>query len=195
MENIMIKEDIESIDREHGDNLAEFACLGGFSVVQSIAVLERRRRDAVDQLKKLQRDSESWLSEKQKMEEEAGEATGLIQQLRSSVSTKTREISALEARVRTLSEEVESLQSSSGALTKERDDLKKEEERLRRRLGDSGSFYSQVMTQYRLAIGAKLREQNPGVDLSGVNQLDPASLAKEVKAKLDKQKQDALKKA
>ncbi|XP_050237188.1 uncharacterized protein LOC126686926 [Mercurialis annua] len=195
MENIMIKEDIESIDREHGDNLAEFACLGGFSVVQSIAVLERRRRDAVDQLKKLQRDSESWLSEKQKMEEEAGEATGLIQQLRSSVSTKTREISALEARVRTLSEEVESLQSSSGALPKERDDLKKEEGRLRRRLGDSGSFYSQVMTQYRLAIGAKLREQNPGVDLSGVNQLDPASLAKEVKAKLDKQKQDALNKA
>ncbi|XP_050207830.1 uncharacterized protein LOC126657213 [Mercurialis annua] len=195
MENIMIKEDIESIDREHGDSLAEFACLGGFSVVQSIAVLERRRRDAVDQLKKLQRDSESWLSEKQKMEEEAGEATGLIQQLRSSVSTKTREISALEARVRTLSEEVESLQSSSGALTKERDDLKKEEGRLRRRLGDSGSFYSQVMTQYRLAIGAKLREQNPGVDLSGVNQLDPASLAKEVKAKLDKQKQDALNKA
>ncbi|XP_050222832.1 uncharacterized protein LOC126678787 [Mercurialis annua] len=195
MENVMIKEDIESIDREHGDNLAEFACLGGFSVVQSIAVLERRRRDAVDQLKKLQKDSESWLSERQKMEEEAGEATGLIQQLRSSVSAKTREISALEARVRTLSEEVESLQSSSGALTKERDDLKKEEERLRRRLGDSGSFYSQVMTQYRLAIGAKLREQNPGVDLSGVNQLDPASLAKEVKAKLDKQKQDALKKA
>ncbi|XP_050204429.2 uncharacterized protein LOC126654566 [Mercurialis annua] len=100
------------MDRDHGDGLAEFACLGGFSVVQSIVVLERRRRDAVDQLKKLQKDSESWLSEKRKMEEEAGEATGLIQQLRSSAAAKGREISALEAPVQNLSDEIQSLKSS-----------------------------------------------------------------------------------
>ncbi|XP_055960760.1 uncharacterized protein LOC126668583 [Mercurialis annua] len=169
-----------------GQELSDLACFHGFSALQSVLVLNDRRQCAEEEVERLSSLLATSESERAKLKASLEEHDSLLAQLKAQDAINDRQVKVIEKKTDDLTQEIEELIRINSLVGGERDNLRSEVEGLHIRLLDTKAFYSALISEYRLAIGRKLLEQNPNIDLSGVNGLDPQAIARDLLAKMSK---------
>ncbi|XP_055960891.1 uncharacterized protein LOC130015196 [Mercurialis annua] len=183
---LAIPDDVTWFCGRPGQELSDLACFHGFSALQSVLVLNDRRQCAEEEVERLSSLLATSESERAKLKASLEEHDSLLAQLKAQDAINDRQVKVIEKKTDDLTQEIEELIRINSLVGGERDSLRSEVEGLHIRLLDTKAFYSALISEYRLAIGRKLLEQNPNIDLSGVNGLDPQAIARDLLVKMSK---------
>ncbi|XP_050230490.1 uncharacterized protein LOC126679491 [Mercurialis annua] len=183
---LAIPDDVTWFCGRPGQELSDLACFHGFSALQSVLVLNDRRQCAEEEVERLSALLATSESERAKLKASLEEHDSLLAQLKAQDAINDRQVKVIEKKTDDLTQEIEELIRINSLVGGERDSLRTEVEGLHIRLLDTKAFYSALISEYRLAIGKKLLEQNPNIDLSGVNGLDPQAIARDLLVKISK---------
>ncbi|XP_055960660.1 uncharacterized protein LOC126668628 [Mercurialis annua] len=183
---LAIPDDVTWFCGRPGQELSDLACFHGFSALQSVLVLNDRRQCAEEEVERLSSLLATSESERAKLKASLEEHDSLMAQLKAQDAINDRQVKVIEKKTDDLTQEIEELIRINSLVGGERDSLRSEVESLHIRLLDTKAFYSALISEYRLAIGRKLLEQNPDIDLSGVNGLDPQAIARDLLVKMSK---------
>ncbi|XP_050215363.1 uncharacterized protein LOC126666597 isoform X2 [Mercurialis annua] len=184
--SLAIPEDITWFDLKLGHELADISCFHEFSALQAGLVLNDCRQCAKEEVERLSGLLALSESDRASLKASLEEHDSLLLKLKAQNAVNDRRGLVIEKKTADLTREIEELMFVNTYVGGKRNKLKGKVEKLHICLLDTKDFYSALIGKYRLTIGSNLLEQNPNIDLSGVNDLDPQVIAKAFMEKMAK---------